>query len=201
MNKKNVAILGIILCSIYFLVTFLLILTSSKIWLTAMELVTMVSGVYMIMLILIIPFSKNDKMINYKIVAIIFASSCMILTNVAHIVNLTVTEQLIKNGIIIPDYLQIGKWPSVEMAIDYLAWGLFMGLAFLFSSFGIENEQKFKNLKTTLRVCGCLCMVGFLGAIEINQNLWYIAPLGYGIGTVVLCFQLLILFKGINRFD
>lgn len=149
----------------------------------------------MIMLVLVFPFSKTEKIKSIKIMAIIFAAVCMVLTNVTHIVNLTVTEQLIKNGINIPDYLLIGKWPSVEMAIDFLAWGFFMGLAFLFSSFGIENELKFKKLKNILFACASLCIVGFIGAILINQNFWYIAPLGYGIGTVILCFELLSLDK------
>lgn len=198
MNKKNVAILGIILCSIYFIITLELILTSSQIWLTAMELVTMVSGILMIMLVLVIPFSQIEIMVRYKVLAITFSAACMVLTNVAHMVNLTVTEQLIKKGIDIPYYLQIGKWPSVEMAIDYLAWGLFMGFAFLFSSLGIEKERIHKKLKITLCVCGVLCFVGFFGAILINQNLWYIAPMGYGMGTILICIELLVLNKKVK---
>lgn len=198
MNRKNVSILGITLCFTYFIVTFGLILSGSQKWLIAMELVTMASGILMVMLVLVLPLSKTEKMKSYKIMAIIFAAACMVLTNVAHMANLTVTEQLIKNGVNIPDYLLIGKWPSIEMAIDYLAWGLFMGLAFLFSSFGIENELNFKKLKITLIACGSLCIVGFIGAVLINQNLWYIAPLGYGIGTVILCFELLVLNKQVN---
>ena len=198
MNRKNIAVLGIILCSIYFIVTLGLILTSSQIMLTALELVTMVSGILMIFLVLANPFSQSEKMIIYKIIGIICSASCMILTNVVHMVNLTVTEQLLKKGIDIPYYLLIGKWPSVVMAIDYLAWGLFMGMAFLFSSFGIEKEREFKNIKITLLVCGCLCFVGFFGAILINHNLWYIAPLGYGIGTMLICFELLILNKRVK---
>lgn len=195
MTRNKVAIVGIILCIIYFLVTFVLAITGSQKWLTAMELVTMVSGMLMVMLVLIFPFSKAEEMKNIKIVAIICASACMILTNATHMVNLTVTQQLIKDGITIPDYLQIGKWPSVEMAIDYLAWGLSMGCAFLFSAYGIEKELRFKKLKNTLIICGSLCIIGFFGAILINQNLWYIAPLGYGVGTIILCFELLILHK------
>ncbi|WOO37421.1 hypothetical protein R2R35_02695 [Anaerocolumna sp. AGMB13020] len=198
MNRKNVAILGIIICSIYFIVTFGLIITSSPILLTAMELITMVSGLLMIMLVLVIPFTKTEKMVNYKIIATVFSAACMILTNGTHMVNLTVTEQLLKMGIDVPYYLQIGKWPSVEMAIDYLAWGLFMGLAFLFSFLGIEKEKIHKQIKITLCVNGFLCLVGFFGAILINQNIWYIAPMGYGLGTMLLCFELLILNKRIK---
>ena len=195
MTRKNIAFSGIIICSMYFVITSLLIVTSSKLWLTALELITMLSGIFMIMLIAVIPGSNLEKMKRNKMLAIIFSSACMILTNAVHMVNLTVTEQLIKKGISVPAYFQIGKWPSVEMAIDFLAWGLFMGLAFLFSAFGINSELKFKKLKNTLIACGSLCIIGFIGAILINENLWYIAPLGYGIGTVILCFQLLIINK------
>ena len=152
----------------------------------------------MILLVLAIPFSQNEKMLIYKIIGIICSASCMLLTNVVHMVNLTVTDQLIRKGIEIPYYLLIGKWPSVGMAIDYLAWGFFMGIAFLFSSFGVEKVSVFKSIKITLFVCGCLCFTGFFGAILFNQNLWYIAPLGYGIGTMLICFELLILNKKIN---
>ncbi len=198
MTRKNIAFSGIIICSMYFVITSLLILTSSKLWLAALELITMVSGIFMIMLVSAIPDSNLELLKKNKLLAIIFSSACMILTNAVHMVNLSVTENLLDQGIAIPDYLLIGKWPSVEMAIDYLAWGLFMGLAFLFSSIAIENEEKFRILKITLCVCGSLCFLGFFGTILINPNLWYIAPMGYGLGTLVICFELLIINKRIN---
>lgn len=198
MTRKNIAFSGIIICSMYFVITCLLIVTSSKLWLTALELITMLSGIFMIMLIEVIPGANLEKMKKNKILAIIFSSACMLLTNSVHMVNLTVTQKLINQGIAVPDYLLIGTWPSVEMAIDYLAWGLFMGLAFLFSSIAMENEGSFRILKITLCVCGTLCFLGFFGAILMNPNLWYIAPMGYGLGTLVICFELLIIDTRIN---
>lgn len=195
MTRKNIAFSGIIICSMYFVITSLLIVTSSKLWLTALELITMLSGIFMIMLIAVIPGPNLEKMKRNKMLAIIFSSACMILTNAVHMVNLSVTQKLIDHGIAVPDYLVIGTWPSVEMAIDYLAWGLFMGLAFLFSSIAMENEGSFRILKITLCVCGSLCFLGFFGAILMNPNLWYIAPMGYGLGTLVICFELLIITK------
>lgn len=191
MTRKNVAKLGIGLCFLYFIVTFVFIFMGSRTWLTAMELTTMISGVFMLMLIIVLPFSQSNTLQGYKLLSIIFVSSCMILTNVAHMVNLTVTEHLMKSGLSVPSYLQIGKWPSIEMAVDYLAWGLFMGLAFIVSSLGIKNNASSKKLKTTLIICGALCIIGFFGAILINENMWYAAPMGYGIGTVIICIELL----------
>lgn len=194
MNRKGIIYPGIVLCVIYFLVTFMLILTGSKSWIIAMEIVTMVSGVFMLLLILVLPSSPAELRKIYRIVSVAFVTGSMILTNVAHFVNLAVTEQLLRSGIHVPDYFQIGKWPSVEMAVDYLAWGMFMGLAFLASFMYIPKENSYKSLKYTLLVCGTLCVLGFLG-VMINENLWYLAPLGYGIGTLVICIELLMIQK------
>jgi hypothetical protein len=194
MNRKGIMYSGIVLCAVFFLVTFMFILTGSKSWLTAFEIVTMVSGVFMLLLILVLPSSANELTKSYRIVSIAFVTGSMILTNVAHFVNLAVTEQLLRSGMDVPDFFQIGKWPSIEMAIDYLAWGMFMGLAFLASFMCIPKEKSYKSLKFTLLICGILCILGFLGVI-INENLWYLAPLGYGVGTVVICIELLMIQK------
>lgn len=29
----------------------------------------------------------------------------------------------------------------------------------------------------------------------INENLWYLAPMGYGVGTIVICIELLVIEK------
>lgn len=145
MNRKSIAYTGISLCSAFILVTFMLIVTSSKIWLTAFEVITMISGVFMVLLILFLPSSENGVTKPYRIVSIVFVTGNMILTNVTHFVNLAVTEKLIRSGMNIPDYFQIGKWPSIEMAIDYLAWGMFMGLAFLASFMFIPRRKVIKT--------------------------------------------------------
>ncbi|WP_326513442.1 hypothetical protein [Clostridium intestinale] len=194
MNRKSIAYAGISLCSVFILVTFMLIVTSSKIWLTAFEIITMISGIFMLLLILFLPSSENEVTKPYRIVSVVFVTGNMILTNVTHFVNLAVTEKLIRSGMNIPDYFQIGKWPSIEMAIDYLAWGMFMGLAFLASFMFIPKEKGYKKLKYTLLICGILCVSGFLGAM-INENLWYLAPMGYGVGTIVICIELLVIEK------
>ena len=114
------------------------------------------------------------------------------LTGGAHIVNITVTRKLINEGVNVPVYFQIGFWPSVEMAIDYLAWGFFMGLAFLCVGLSAKSNDKSKRImKLNALLCGILCLVGFFGTIFINENIWYVAPIGYGIGTMIICIQLL----------
>lgn len=77
------------------------------------------------------------------------------------------------------------------MAIDYLAWGFFAGLAFICVGLsGKSNDNSKKNMKLNALLCGILCLIGFFGTVFINENIWYIAPIGYGIGTMIICIQL-----------
>ena len=189
MNTKNIARTGLLICLLYFISVVLLILFSNNITILFMEIITMLSGIYMVLLIISLPFDNNSKCNICKLSAFIFVLSCMLLTNSIHWINIIVIEPLIKNGINMPEYFQIGSWPSFIMAIDYLGWGLFMGLAFIFSSFNLKSSS---NIKWILLVNGVLCLFGFFGVI-INENLWYIAPLGYGIGTAIICIKLLMI--------
>jgi hypothetical protein len=113
----------------------------------------------------------------------------MLLTNSVHWIHIIAIKPLIKNGINIPEYFQIGTWPSFMMAAEYLGWGLFMGLSFILSGISLTLTV---NTKRILWLNGSFCLIGFFGVI-INENLWYIAPLGYGIGTVILCINLFLI--------
>jgi hypothetical protein len=186
MNRRIVAIIGILLSCIYFFVVIMFVSTGSINWGQIFDIITMISGIYFIFLIIVLPFSK-DK--NKKITAIIFVTALMIFTNIAHTINL-ISIQNIKYGKNIPDYLKLGIAMSYITAIEYLGWGIFLGLAFLFSSLGIENKHELKSLEITLFVCSCLCIIGFFGWL-ICENLWYIASMGYGMGTLIICIELI----------
>ena len=188
MNIKNIAISGIILCFIYFLTVTIFVISGSQNWLIIFEIVTMISGIYFVILILFLPLSNNEKKRIYKILAIIFVTALMVFTNLVHIINLTI----ICNKINVPNHFQLGKMPSIITLTEYFGWGIFMGLAFMFSSIGIENEIKLRPIKITLLICSILCFISFFGSL-INENLWYIAPLGYGIGTLIICIENLLL--------
>ena len=191
LKKKTIAIIGISVCIAYFISTAALIITAGKIALLCMEISTMVAGIYMVLLFISLPYSADKSPSLFKKMSVLCAAACMILTNVAHWVNIGVTQPLIDAGVNVPAYLRIGTWPSVEMAVDYVAWGLFMSLAFLFAAKAVKPNI---GLRWLLITCGCLCMIGFVGVLA-NENLWYIAPIGYGLGTVILCGKLISVSK------
>ena len=72
------------------------------------------------------------------------------------------------------------------MTVDYIAWGFFMGLAFIALFLGVKD----KTMKIISASCGILCLCGFIGSF-FSDSLWYIAPLGYGIGFLIMCIFIL----------
>ena len=185
--EKKVSIIGIIVCTLYFLSVGLFVITGTSLALTVWELMTVISGP--IVLLTLLGFARYLSIpdIQEKLMLVFMGCTCA-LTGVAHIVNITVTRRLMAEGIDVPTYFQIGQWPSVEMAVDYLAWGFFTGLAFLVIGVPVREANKSKKIfKIISIICSVLCLTGFLGAIFINENLWYVAPMGYGLGLIVLC--------------
>jgi hypothetical protein len=187
MNIKLTAKIGLLICFLYFIIITLLIMFSNYFTILFMDIITIISGIYMVLFVGTFPLDRDKNI--FRLLAIIFASSCMLITSMIHWINILALNQLSSKGINIPEYFQIGKWPSVLMAIEYLGWGFFMGLAFILSGCFIQVNTK---LKKYLWFSGILCLLGFFGVI-INENLWYIAPFGYGIGTVIICIKILLL--------
>lgn len=118
---KKISIIGIITSILYFISVGLFLITKTEITLTVWELMTVLSAPVVLFVLLELSNLVSTTAI-YKNAMLAFMSCTCALTGVAHIVNITVTRKLISEGIEVPTYFQIGFWPSVEMAIDYLAW-------------------------------------------------------------------------------
>lgn len=197
--KNKIAVLGIVDVTIYAITVILYLIYKTEELLTLWEVITFLSAP--VMLLVLLDILNNNRHVNliFQRLTIVFMTCTIMLTSLAHFVNIVVTRRLIAEGINIPTFFQIGYWPSVEMAIDYLAWGFFMGLAFIMTSFALfKTDNLVKRLKLTLLICGSLCLIGFLGTVLINENFWYLAPFGYGIGTIVICIEMLLASKHNN---
>ena len=187
---KKIAYIGIASCILYCISVGAFLITHTEIALTIWESMTIFGAIVeAVVLIQVSTFLKTPDAL--KKAMLVFLSCVCALTGAAHIINITVTRKLMAEGVEVPSYFQIGQWPSAEMAVDYLAWGLFMGLALLCIGMPIlENDKRRKAMKIVALISGILCIGGFCGAVMINENIWYIAILGYGIGIPVLCFQM-----------
>ena len=185
--SKRIHLIGIIAVIIYFLSVGSFLISQTDIALTIWELMTVISGPIVLLVLLEISHRLSIPDLYRNAMLAFMACTCA-LTGGAHIVNITVTRRLISEGVEVPLYFQIGQWPSVEMAVDYLAWGFFMGLAFICLSLPITSPDKTtRGLKVISLIDGILCLIGFVGALFINENIWYLAPMGYGFGLLILC--------------
>ena len=185
--SKRIHIIGIIAVILYFLSVGAFLISKTDIALTIWELMTVISGPIVLLVLLELSCTILSHDLNRKAMLAFMACTCA-LTGSAHIVNITVTRRLIREGVEVPLYFQIGQWPSVEMAVDYLAWGFFMGLAFICLALPIASTDKTaRSLKVISLINGILCLIGFAGALFINENIWYLAPMGYGFGLLILC--------------
>ena len=184
---KKISIIGIMTVIVYFISVAGFLVTQTEIALTIWEMMTIISGPVVFMVLL--EFSRYlDIPDIFRNAMSGFMSCVCALTGLSHIVNITVTRKLISEGVNVPTYYQIGQWPSAQMAIDYLAWGFFMGLAFLcISTIAKPNRNETKGMQIVALFDGILCFVGFAGALLINENMWYVAPMGYGPGLLLLC--------------
>ena len=149
--------------------------------LTLWELMTVIGAIAILIVMTVIADSSGIKSI-YRTFMLISLSGTMFFTSAAHFTSIGVTRPLEAQGVNIPDFVKIGQFPGYEMTIDYIAWGLFMGCAFLCVSLGISE----KVMKYLSGICCVLCLSGFIGSF-FSESLWYIAPLGYGIGFLIMC--------------
>lgn len=189
--EKKAPHIGFVTCILYFIAVMLFLITKTETALTIWETLSII-GAPVILLVLIELANIMNIAPTYRNAMLVFMSCNCSLTGLAHIVNITVTRKLIADGINVPNYFRIGYWPSIEMAVDYLAWGFFMGLAFLSVGLAINCDNKQNSMmKIIVLVCGILCLTGFLGTILINENLWYLAPLGYGFGVILICIKMM----------
>jgi len=183
-SKRSISYLGIGLCFAYLLIVIIFIATGSGIFLTLMEILTMASALFFLLFLQTVLVDAHKERSILKHGALIAISGCIMLTIITHFVNLTITRPIMAQGVDVPLYFQIGQWPSVEMALDYLSWGLFLGIALICTALTIPKNN---IMKITLLSCGFLCLVGFIGPIIGIVDMWYIAVMGYTVGAVVLC--------------
>ena len=112
---------------LYLFSVVMFLFTKTELALTIWEMLTIVSGPILLFAMLHLSHDLNQPIILRNAVLSFMTCVCL-LTAVAHVVNICVTRRLIAEGVDVPTYFQIGQWPSVEMAVDYLAWGFLWGL-------------------------------------------------------------------------
>lgn len=183
-NKKT-AIVGITGVTLYFLSVLLFLITKLEWALTLWEIMT-VAGAIIILIVLNEIADKHNIKGIYRTFLSIALSGTVMITSIAHFTSIGVIRKLAAQGESVPDYFKIGYFPSVEMTLDYIAWGFLMGFSFFILFLGVRD----KPLKMISAACSALCFTGFVGSFFL-EYLWYPAPLGYGFGFLIMCILML----------
>ncbi len=172
-----IAYAGITLTILYFMVVAAYFLTESTVMFKLWEAMIILSApILLLILISVLEYADETKK-SWKTAAISFMICTTVITASAHYSNIISSQETLTDF-----------QPN-----DPLAWGFFMGLAFIFTSASLSS--KLRSVKYTLMICGCLCLVGLFGPILNVVPLWFVAVAGYGLGTPVICIQLLLYYK------
>ena len=184
-KTKKYACIGIICDVLYFISVSLFLILKTEAALTIWESMTVIGAFVMMIVLTVFAEVCQIKKFFYRLM-LISLSGTLFLTLAAHITSIGVIRKHISQGVSVPDYFRIGFYPSIEMTVDYTAWGLFMGCAFLFLFLGIKD----KALRIISLLCCILCFIGFIGSF-FSESLWYPAPVGYGAGFLIMCIHVL----------
>lgn len=123
---------------------------------------------------------------------VIFAT----LTSINRYVALTVVRQSLDMGITdgLNWFMPYG-WPSIMAAMEVLAWGFFLGLAFLSLAPIFRKGRLELAIFWTLILSGILALVAVLGQVVNSIVLNMLGIVAWGPGLIVLFLLLAIWFK------
>lgn len=133
------------------------------------------------------------------VAALAFAAGFAVLTGGVHFVRLILVHQLPPEADL--SAVALYPWPTVALALDLLAWDLFLGLALLFGACAFEGGGLHAVVRRVMRGSGALCLLGVLGPLTGEMRLQFPAILGYAFGVLVLSVLLAALFRRAGPLD
>ena len=123
---------------------------------------------------------------------VIFAT----LTSINRYVAVTVVRQSIDMGVTdgLNWFMPYG-WPSIMAAMEVLAWGFFLGLAFLFLAPVFRKGKLERAIFWTLIISGIISLIAVLGQIMNSVILNMLGIIAWGPGLIMLFVLLALWFK------
>jgi hypothetical protein len=128
------------------------------------------------------------------LIALMFMVIFALLTASVHFIQLSVVRQLQSQGVSVPPVLQFYPWPSTLLALDLLAWDLFLGLSLFFAAPVFSSGKLDLAIRYTLLFGGALCVAGTFGPGLGVMRLQFLAIVGYAFVLPVICGLLAVRF-------
>lgn len=128
--------------------------------------------------------------------ALAFMTAFATVTCGVHVARLIVLRQLPAGEALEFSMLRLYPWPSMVLALDLLAWDLFLGLALLLASSAFTGRGQ---LPAAVRggtiLAGALCLLGFIGPLTGEMRVQFLAIAGYAFVLPATCALMALLFR------
>ena len=160
-------------------------------WLAILEALIIVSALAMITLMAAIHTGASPQHKTHATAALSFTIAFALLTCATHFLSLTLGRQVADAALV--RELRF-EWPSAALAVDLLAWELFLGLALLFCAATFGDGPLGKTIRNTMIVGGALCVVGVIGPLSGQLAFDYPAIIGRAFVLPAICVLLVIRF-------
>jgi hypothetical protein len=154
--------------------------------LAALDLIVLMAAIY--------AYAPSDRK-TLALAALAFTVAFAILTCGAHFASLTAGRQLDPAASpLLSRHLSFGKWPSLAMSVDLLAWDFFLGLAMIFASRVFQGGGIAAAVRVSMIVAGILCLIGALAPTTGQLQIQYVGIAGYILALPAACTLVALLF-------
>jgi hypothetical protein len=162
-------------------------------WLAILEILIIFSAIALVvMMAAVYAYASPTAKLQAR-VAFAFTLAFALLTCATHFANLTVGRQLAGEEPELAHQLSFG-WPTVNLALDLLAWDLLLGIALLFAAPVFRSGRRSDAVRRTAYAAGALCLVGLIGPLSGRMEFQLAAIAGYAFVMPVLCVMIARLF-------
>ena len=162
-------------------------------WLAILEILIILSAIALVVMMAAVYAYASPAAKLQARVAFAFTLAFALLTCATHFANLTVGRQLAGERPELAEQLSFG-WPTVNLALDLLAWDLLLGIALLFAAPAFRGGRRGDAVRRTAYAAGTLCLIGTLGPLTGRMDFQFAAITGYAFVMPVLCVMIALLF-------
>lgn len=164
-------------------------------YLAILELLIILAAVALVaMMAAVCAYAPPDRR-TYSLAALACMTALAILTCGTHFASLTVGRQIDSSvSPLLLQQLSFERWPTLALALDLLAWDLFLGFSMLFAAPVFKGDGLPNRVRISMLVVGALCLVGTLGPLLGDLRIQYLGIMGYDFVLPLVCILLARLF-------
>ena len=156
-------------------------------------LIVLSAAALVIMIIAIHAYAPHERK-TFSLMALPFIICSAVLTCGVHFASLTVGRHIDPRLFpLLSHQLSFEKWPTLAMALDLLAWDLFLGLA-LVSAACVFRREAARRVRVSMTAAGTLCLAATLGPVSGHMRIQYLGIAGYAFVLPIACALLAMLF-------